>query len=643
MKAGECPSCRAPLEFKPGLGQVKVCEFCNTVVLRGEASLEKLGKVAQLVDTDSPLSLNLAGQHAGAPFTVAGRIQKSNDSGTWDEWCLAFDDGRTAWLSESEGAWHLMVPLECVAVPEFTTLKPLSALKLHDRQFVVEEIGSAHTVSASGQLPEFNAQHDYVEATGPKGVFASVEYPEGATAEALVGTRVTLEQLGFDKNALQPTLKREALSQARCTECNGMLELRSPDSAKRVACPYCGALLDVSHGTLQFLQLLKKPPTEPLIPLGSEGTLDSVKWVCIAFLIRSCRVEGTRSPWEEYLLWNQAQGFRWLMNANGHWTLLTPIPAGEVVLSFQSARVNNVSYRAFQEVFTITDYVVGECYWQVNVAETAKATEYVAPPRSINLDQTATEVTFTAGSMLEPAEVSKAFRLKTPLKDPEGVAPAQLNPFKVKAAEAWRFTGVWALMLVLLVIAFASTGTTTQYFQGKFDIPAESTSGSPEAQRFSEPFEIPRKVPLEITVDAPELENNWLGVDVALVNTTNGEIISVYGETSHYSGVDDGESWSEGSRDSSKQTAEVDPGTYVVRVTPQFDAGRPTPFSVRVVADQGAGVLCPLVIFVLLLLVPVYYSSRASSFETRRWNEAVFQPSPGVSTFPYASSDDDDD
>ncbi len=642
MKVGECPSCRAPLEFKPGAGQVKVCEFCNTVVLRGEASLEKLGKVAQLVDTDSPLSLQVTGVHAGAPFTVVGRIQKGNATGTWDEWCLSFDDGRTAWLSESEGAWHLMVPMEGVVLPKAGALKPLSQLKLRDRAFVVEEVGSAHTVSAAGQLPEFNAQHDYVEATGPKGVFASIEYPAGGAPEALVGTRVTLDQLGFDKHALQSTPKRDALSQARCTECNGMLELKAPDATKRVVCPFCGALLDVTHGTLQFLQLLEKPPHEALIPLGAEGTLDSVKWVCIAFLIRSCRVEGTRYAWDEYLLWNHAQGFRWLMNANGHWTMLTPMPAGEVTLSFRSARVNNVSYRAFQEVFTITDYVVGECYWQVNVGETGKATEYVAPPKSINADLTENEVTFTAGTMLDPAEVSKAFRLKSALKAPDGVAPAQPNPFKAKASEAWKFTGLWAVFLVVLIIAFSATGTTTEYFNGEFTVPAEVASGSPESQRFSQPFEINRKVPLEVTVNAPGLQNNWLGVDVALVNTTNGEIISVYGETSFYSGVDDGESWSEGSRDTSKQTAEVDPGTYVVRVSPQYEAGRPTPFSVRVAADQGAGVVCPLLIFVLLLLVPIYYSSRSSGFETRRWNEAVFQSSPGVSTFPYASSDDDD-
>jgi len=642
MKVGDCPSCGAPIEFKPGAGQIKVCEHCNTVVLRGEAKLEKLGKVAELVDTDSPLKLNLSGRHAGNVFTVVGRIQKGNDSGTWDEWCLSFEDGRTAWLSEAEGAWHLMYPLEGLKVPAANTLRPLAQLKLRERQFVVEETGFAQTVSAQGQLPDYNTKHVYVEATGPKGVFASIEYPEGQPGEAHAGTRVTLTDLGFDTHELQSTPRRDAMAGARCTECNGMLELKAPDSAKRVACPYCGALLDVANGQLAFFQLLEKPPHPPLIPLGAEGTLDSVKWLCIAFLIRSCRVEGTRYAWEEYLLWNQAKGFRWLMNANNHWTMLTPIAAGDVSLAFRAARYGNESYRAFQEVFTVTDFVVGECYWQVTVGETAKATEYVAPPKSINIDQTENEVTFTAGMMIDSAEVTKAFRLKKPLAMPDGVAPAQPNPFKQKASEAWKFTGLWAAFLVVLIIAFSATGSTDQLYREGYTVPANAASGSVEAQQFSAPFEIKKKMPLEVTVESPDLSNNWLGVDVALVNGTTGEIISVYAETSYYSGVDDGESWSEGSRDSSKQTAEVDPGTYVLRVTPQFEAGKATPFSVRVAADGGAGVLCPLLIFILMLLAPIYYASRSSSFETRRWNEAVFQTSPGVSSFPYASSDDDD-
>lgn len=654
MAVGSCPSCGAPVEFRPGAGKVKVCDHCHTVVLRGDAKLEAMGRVADLVDTESPLKLRLSGRYSGTPFTVVGRIQKSNATGTWDEWCLELEDGRTGWLAESEGEWKILFPIESAQLPDLTQLRPLSTFTLRDRNFVVEEVNAASTVSAEGQLPEFNREHHYVDATGPKGVFCTLDAADGH-AEAFVGSFVTLDQLGFDKSELSPTPRREALSHARCTNCNGPLELKAPDATKRVACPYCGALLDASHGKLEFLKLLEKPPYEPVIPLGAIGKLNDptepanpataarpTEWTCLAFLIRSCNVEGTRYPWEEYLLWNREKGFRWLMQSNLHWTWLRPIPAGDVQLQFRNARHEGISYRGYQTVFATTDYVAGECYWTVSVGELAQASEFIEPPRSINVDQTENEATCTLGVMLEPAAVQQAFSLKTKLNTPYDIASAQPNPFRAKAGDAWAWSGIWGAALLALIIVFTALGTTETYYQGSFSVAPGETSASPTAQRFSDPFEVKATVPLEVTVSATGLANNWLGVSVDLVNDQTGEVIAVYAEPSYYSGVEDGESWSEGSREETKQTAEVDKGRYVMRVTPSFDSGRATDYTVTVKADDGPGVCCPAFLFIFLLLGPIYYSLRSSSFETRRWNDAVFQSAPGVSTFPYAKSDDDE-
>lgn len=642
MRVGDCPSCRAPVEFKPGGGKVKVCEYCHTVVLRGAANLENLGKVADLVDTQSPIKVGLSGHYSGNGFTVVGRIQKGNGAGTWDEWCLGFDDGRTAWLSESEGEWNLMFPLEGVGVPTPEELRPLASFSMRDRTFVVEEVGVARLVAAEGQLPDFNKEHIYADATGPKGAFCSLDYADGGSGEAFVGARVTLNQLGFDKGELAPTPKRDALSQARCPNCNGNLDLKAPDAVKRVACPYCGALLDASHGKLAFLQLLEKPPYEPVLPLGSEGTLFKTKWTVLAFLIRSTEVEGTRYPWEEYLLWNAQAGFRWLMNSNGHWTFLTPIAAGDVALGYRKATWNGKGFKAYQSVYVVTDYVAGECYWQVSVGERAKASEFVEPPESINLDETDQEVTFTHGVLVPGDEVKTAFGLTAPMPVAQGVAPAQVNPHKAKLGSQFTWAGIWSAVFVVVLIAFSVVGDTRQFLNATFTVPPDVAPGTPESQQFSEPFQIDKKVPLEVELDVPSLDNAWLAVQFDLVNEDTGEVVQVSPEASYYAGVTDGESWSEGSRSATKQTAEVDPGRYVLRATPSFErpSSYPREYRVRVKADSGVGVCCPFFVFVLLFSAPLVTAMRSSGFETRRWNDAVFQSAPGVSTFPFAKEDE---
>ncbi len=620
MKIAACPSCGAPIDFALGAGRVKICAHCNTVVLRGTAKLEDIGRVADLSDTQSPLTLGLTGFYNRRPFSICGHIQKENDGGLWDEWCLHFDeDDSFAWLAQSEGEWNIVRSVQAETLPVLDQLPPGTVFKLNGRRYVVEERNSARTVAAEGQLPDFNQSHEYIDATGGDGTFASLDVADGNT-EAFVGHSTSLQELRIDEASLRPTPLKDKLQDARCTECNGPLELKAPDATKRVACPYCNALLDVSHGKLSFLELLRKPDVEPFLKLGTVGKFDDVKYTVIAFLIRSCTVDTIRYPWEEYLLFNQQMGFRWLMRSDNHWTFLTPIPMGQVAFEGLHAIHKGQKYRSFQNVQTQTESVLGECYWRVTAGERGSASEYIAPPFSLNFDETATEITATFGRMLSEKDIQDAFSLRAPPPKAYGVAPAQVNPHQGPASTLWKWTGLWALALCALVLIFAVISNTSQFMQQSFSVPVGASSATAEAQAFSAPFEVPDNMPVAVDVDAPNLDHNWLGVSVDLVHEESGEVVSVYAETSAYSGVEDGESWSESNRHATLRTDALKGGSYVLRATPSFDGAKtPPPYTIRVRGDNGPGGCVP-VCFLLLLLLPAFITQlRSSDFEKRRW------------------------
>ena len=50
-----CPSCGAPVEFKSGQSIVVICGYCRSAVARTDRELKDLGKVAELIETGSPL------------------------------------------------------------------------------------------------------------------------------------------------------------------------------------------------------------------------------------------------------------------------------------------------------------------------------------------------------------------------------------------------------------------------------------------------------------------------------------------------------------------------------------------------------------------------------------------------------------
>jgi hypothetical protein len=76
-----CPACGGPVVFKVGTSLVAVCPYCRSVIGRGDRGLESLGKVADLVETASPLDVGVKGRFEGVPFELTGRTQFQHPAG----------------------------------------------------------------------------------------------------------------------------------------------------------------------------------------------------------------------------------------------------------------------------------------------------------------------------------------------------------------------------------------------------------------------------------------------------------------------------------------------------------------------------------------------------------------------------------
>lgn len=630
MTEGKCPSCGAPITFTAGDALVLVCPNCNTVVGRQGKALENRGKIATIVDTDTPLMLGADGRYENVGFTLVGHLQKDHGKGPWDEWYAEFQDGRTAWISESEGAFHVMFGAGA-AMHRLSVLQPGMRVKVPvdeggaTEDFVVEEVGSARTVAAEGQLPpdlKPGGTTNYVDATGTEGRFCTLDFGAGTEdPEVFVGRQVPLESLGVPPNQLRPRVKKVGLLQARCTECNGPLELRAPDRTKRVGCPFCGALLDVSKGKLSFLEALGPPKVSPVIPLGRKGTLQRTEWICIGFLVRSCVVENLRYDWGEYLLYSAGRGFTWLMEANGHWTFLRPLPAGEVLCEpLTSATYKDKTYKAFQSVTATTDVVLGELYWEVEAGERARASEYIRPPHSLNEDRTENETTWTLGEYLEPHVIKDAFKLEA-VPPRHGISSAQPNPAQQASANALKWSMVWIAALLVAFVAFQVVLPKAVVFEQTIAIAPGVRGGGPEAMYFSEPFEIPHTGNVAVEMQAP-VANSWVGIQGDLVNEATQEVTSFYDDVSYYFGSDSDGSWTEGAPGATEYLSHVEQGRYVLRLTPSYDSRKaPSHYRVRLTAGVPR-LLWPLLGLLVLLVMPVLTALRSASFESARWNES---------------------
>src|SRR4051812_47704773 len=115
-----------------------------------------------------------------------------------------------------------------------------------------------------------------------------------------------------------------------CPGCGAPVQVRALGRSLSVVCSACGSVLDANSPQHEILSRfeLQANRYKPVIPLGSRGTLRGVQLECVGFMIRSDRTDVY--SWEEYLLYNPQQGFRWLVLQNGHCLYVTPLKAPPV-------------------------------------------------------------------------------------------------------------------------------------------------------------------------------------------------------------------------------------------------------------------------------------------------------------------------
>lgn len=625
-----------------------VCPQCRSAVSRKGVRLESLGTVAELVPTSSPFRVGTTGKPKGQglkPFRIVGRLQLSTGEGTWDEWHVAFEDGRYAWLAEAQGGFWVMRPLPAPAnppAPEFEQLAPGHVLSFGPYGlFTVTERRRALYASAEGDLPFAAVPGSvfmYADLSGADGSLATLDYGDDPGVDAFfVGRKVELHELGVE--GLVEWSQRKVAARAsslNCPACGAGLQLKDPAHTVRVACTYCGSVLSTpkegaSAEKFEVLARLQKLPFRPLLPLGGEGTLRGRPYAILGAILKACTVDGTDYYWREYLLKEtKTEAYHWLVESNGHWTLVEAVAAGEVSKAPRLAAFRGTRYRHFQATTARVEGVLGEFYWEVRKGESTDVSDYVAPPRILSEERYENEVTWSEGSYVPKEEVEAAFAPKAPLPAPEGVGSNQPWPHAEASRGLLRTLGLFAGIAVLLFVFFNIRAARQVVYEARHDLFAVAADAalSPDAMSealtvLSEPFEIPRAGNVEARINAPT-DNSWVFVNAVLLEQETGRAYGFGLQSDYYHGVDGGERWSEGSRSRTVYVGRVPAGRYVLRLEPELERGKAPPFY-EFRLRSGVPRLAHLVlVLVFLLLGPIALAISKARFEGRRWAESDY-------------------
>ncbi len=628
-----CPSCGAPVVFQSASSVFAVCAYCQSTLVRHDQALEDIGKMAALVEDRSPLQLGAEGSYQGVHFALIGRIQIKYSQGIWNEWHLLFDDMRSGWLSEAGGEYVLtflqpvMEPL-----PAFESLSIGRRFALVSQLWTVSNIEQAEVVAGQGELPFKTGAGYPLAAVDLRNAakFATLDYSETPPL-LFVGEAVDFASLKMnglrDGMAVQTAIAARVF---RCPSCASPMSARSPEILA-VGCASCGAVVDagdVNHRLLTKALAADQDRYAPRLPLGSKGRLEGKPVEVIGFLVKRCKVDGIAYDWREYLLAGENATYRWLTEYNGHWNVvdvLSRLPAthgaGEMNdIDHGGQRFRHFSTTPIAEVVQVT----GQFTWRVRRGESVRVVDYVAPPLLLSRESSGKELNWSQGVYVAPEVIAEAFALKGQLPAPIGVYANQPNPWQETSGRILRLFLKLLLVAIVVQALFLLAGGGKQLLRQDFTF---EPGRADEVQ--TRDFAItgkPRKIAVRNTTS---LDNNWIGLNLLLVNKMTGAAWPAARELAFYSGYDDGH-WTEGSRDDEVVFLNIPAGTYYLTVDPDMAPDRPVAVRDALeVRTAGAGWSNFVIVLLFLAIFPVFAFSRRLAFETARWAESDHAPESG--------------
>ena len=193
-----CPNCGAPIQFRWSSAVQTTCPYCRSILVRHDVDLERVGEVADLPQTPSPIQLGTEGRWDGDAFQVVGRIVYEYERGGWNEWHCVTHRGESIWLADAqlEYALSVLVPAH-PRLPDERTLHVGQSVELEGRRYRVQRITSARYRGVEGELPfEYwdKTTVTFADLASTDGHFGTIDYSE-PTPLLFLGRHVEFEEL----------------------------------------------------------------------------------------------------------------------------------------------------------------------------------------------------------------------------------------------------------------------------------------------------------------------------------------------------------------------------------------------------------------------------------------------------------------
>lgn len=417
-----------------------------------------------------------------------------------------------------------------------------------------------------------------------------------------------------------------------CPSCKGVIKLYDPRGSEYCVCDHCHSFLQFVNEKPLVIKVLAANALSPVIPLGTAGTLKDISFKVIGYMER--KEKDTDYHWAEYVLYNHEKGYATLSEFDGHWNLIFGenfLPELETVKDYSTA-VNylGTNYKLYHKYTPHTTGASGEFDWNV-LAGDINTAEFIAPPFIIAKESTfgskKKQHEYYRGEYMEPETIAAAFSLDSNLfYAKNGIISNQPSAAYGDLIWSFRFTMYMALAMMIAALMVEFIKPAQILFEDSFSLTYDPDKGPYEFKPLMTPsFEVKDASSfLEIGIRS-EVQNNWLETTIVLVNEATNQTWEVTKGVEHYSGIEDGERWTEGETTAKVLLSEIAGGKYHFNIYPASGDPARDSLGLRVTAN-GTLWRNVFVSLLLIFLFPLINYFRMAAFEKKRWSYSDYSP-----------------
>ncbi|PSL26954.1 DUF4178 domain-containing protein [Chitinophaga ginsengisoli] len=618
----QCPSCSNLVTFSSPHTSVRVCT-CGTVLNRMTDGTIIPRPFHVIAEKASVIAPGTTGQWKGKSFRVSGRFRIWAAETVFSYWTIIFQDETAAYLMEGYGMYAILLPVATppeLAQDAIRQLAPGKNKLLNKEQYMLLRKDGCKKWDVEGELfiPECNSTFTTFDFSSSKGrVLHIIEY------WSQVHSAFEVHYTDFTSLALEQTRPYESAGREFKCVCGTALHVATFPYAQSCGCPKCYKVYVFENG-LAFVRQHSKnlKNSTPAITLGATGIIKGIFYKVIGFIVKEERNQ-YQSQWREYTLFNEQEGYAFLSEYDGHWIYLreqgkTPVPESMGTSGFN---YDGKSFDLFNSygfnIISAQGEFPGNAFNDGNI----KCWEFISPPIMWNREQSPEEgIVWFKGWHVDPDELKKALGDAIIRPTQIGVGAVQPNGY-IDLLTLVRNTVIAIGVLILLHLAITSGNSERQLFTHEIYF---SDSSTVTTTVINDIHLEKRQSNLMLDIYAP-VQNNWMEVEATLINTKTGTEYSASEGVEYYSGVEDGDRWSEGSQNGTFYINEVPSGDYTLKLEATRESTYFPVKSYTLTAHYDVANTRNLFICIgLLLLWPIFKYFSTYYSENKRWSNSPY-------------------